>query len=193
MNDTLFERILIAAVGPITAAVVGTLIIGLFVAGITQRAQDRRARYELRRELITQMTEASSTLLYATVHYRRLKQGIFGEDVHLNDILPILYEHYRKTRTTAKVLDARLEAYFESDAPRHYWHAAIDLLAVRYYHVLGQATDEVRESNAGPTHSGLTAEELQDLNRVIESYREMMRKATVAVLTEPLSQVTRRG
>jgi hypothetical protein len=78
MTETLLEKVFIATVGPLTAAIVGTLIIGLFVAWITRRAQDRRGRYELRREILSEMTEATSALPYLIAHYRRTRQGLLG-------------------------------------------------------------------------------------------------------------------
>ena len=188
MNDELFEKILVAVVGPLTAAIVGTLIIGLFVAWITRRAQDRRARYELRRQLISEMTEAASALLYVIDHYRKVKEGALGEEVQLADIVPILHGQYRKTRTVGTVLEARLRAYFDSDYARHHWHAAIDLLEIRYYHVLGRLTERKRHLNAGASHTGLTAEHLEDLKLIDKAYTERLNDAIQAVLTEPMSQ-----
>ena len=189
MSETLLEKILVAMAGPLTAAIVGTLIIGLFVAWIARRAQYRRERYELRRELIGEMTEAASALLYVTAYYRRSKQGTLGTEVRQEDAATILHEQYRKTRTMGSVLEARLQAYFDSDVARRHWHAAIDLLAVRYYNLLGQLNQAMRDSNAGPSHSGLTADQLEDHELVLTSYNEHIRMATDAVLREPMSRI----
>jgi hypothetical protein len=185
------EKIILAMIGPLTAAIFGTLIIGLFVGWITRRTQDRRASYELRRELISQMTETASALFFAITHYRRVKEGLLDPQVKLMDIAPILHEQYRKTRTAATVLENRLEAYFDSDTPRQHWHATIDLLAVRYYDVLGQASDDLRVANAGNDHSGLTAQELADPALVTTGYKDRMHKAAEAVRRTPLSSVRR--
>jgi len=188
LNEELFEKILVALVGPLTATIVGTLIIGLFVAWITRRAQDRRARYELRRQLISEMTEAASALLYLTEHYRKVKEGALGEEVQLADVVPTLHKQYSETRTAGTVLEARLRAYFDSDHARHHWHAAIDLLEMRYYHVLGRLSERKRTLNAGARHTGLTAEQLEDRKLIDKAYAERLDDAIRAVLTEPMSQ-----
>ena|SRR5258708_2037630 len=77
-----WQKLLLQSVGPLITAVVGTLIIGTFVAWITRRAQERRAgsqlqeeriraQNQLRLQLIGQMTEAASSLYMATQNYRR--------------------------------------------------------------------------------------------------------------------------
>jgi hypothetical protein len=68
-----------------------------------------------------------------------------GEGVTLKEMAPILHEQYRRTRTTGYILDGRLEAFFASAAPGELWHAAMDLLAVRYYAAIGQAPDDLLE------------------------------------------------
>jgi hypothetical protein len=107
----------------------------------------------------------------------------------LHDVATALHEQYRKTRTAGSVLEARFQAYYDSDLARYHWHAAIDLLAIRYHNVLGQLTKDIRDSNAGPFHSGLMAGQLEDHELVRTSYHEHMRAATEAVLAEPLSRI----
>ena len=72
------EKVFLQSVGPLVTAVIGTLIIGTFVARITRKAQERRAdnqlqeervraQNQLRLQLIGQMTEAVSSLYIAAV------------------------------------------------------------------------------------------------------------------------------
>ena len=134
------------------------------------------------------MTEPISALLYAITHYRRAKEGTPGQEVKLEDISSVLHDQYRKTRTAGKVIENRLEAYFESETLSHIWHAAVGLLAVRYYEVLGQSTEDLRKTNAGDKHSGLTVEELANSDLVKERFDEAIRTAITAVRTERLSK-----
>src|SRR5919112_662816 len=80
-----WEQLLLRSVGPLLTAVVGTLIIGTFVAWITRKAQERRAdnqlqeerihaENQLRLQLINEMTEAASALYMATQNYWRKKR-----------------------------------------------------------------------------------------------------------------------
>jgi len=188
LSEAFFEKVLVALVGPLTAAIVGTLIIGLFVAWTTRRAQDRRVRHELRRQLISEMTEAASALLFVTEHYRKIKEGALGDEVRPADFVSILHEQYRETRTAGTVLEVRLRAYFDSDIARYHWHAAIDLLEMRYYHVLDRLTERKRTLNAGALHTGLTAVQLEDLKAIDETYTLRLNDAIQAVLTQRMSQ-----
>src|SRR4051812_32333664 len=103
MNESLAEKVLLAAVGPLTAAVVGSLIVGLLVSSITRAFQDRRLQYDLRLQLIDQMTESTSALTFAMAHYRRAREGQFGTEVGVTEIAAVLHEQYRKTRTATSV------------------------------------------------------------------------------------------
>jgi hypothetical protein len=69
----LLEKLLLQSVGPLVTAVVGTLIIGTFVTWITRKVQERRAEYQLRIQLIDQMTETASSLYMTTQNYWRKK------------------------------------------------------------------------------------------------------------------------
>lgn len=159
---------------------------------ITRRAQDRRATYELRRELVMQMTETAGSLVYAIGHYRRVKRGVLGEEIKSADIEPALHEQYHKTRTSGKVLEVRLQAYFESDTVRKQWHRTIDLLAMRYWHALGRPGPGVRRKNAGEEHSGLSVEELENEDMVEEHYHKAMDKVIGDVLTAQLKSMSYR-
>jgi hypothetical protein len=61
----------------------------------------------------------------------------------------------------------------------------MDLASIMYFDLTGMATDRIRQADAGPEHSGLSAEELKDLHLVIESFRKALRDAVRAVLEEP--------
>jgi hypothetical protein len=57
---------------------------------------------------------------------------------------------------------------------------------VRYFQLIDLATDQLRADNAGPDHSGLTAEELKNVPKLLNAYRAALQQATRAVLKEPL-------
>lgn len=189
MSSDFFDRLVLQIAGPVVAALLGTLIIGLFVGWVTRRSQDRRARYELRHELVSQMTLSANELYFAILHYRRAKEERLGEGLTLAEVAPVVHEQYRKTRAMGHVLDSRLQAYFQTDKPRRCWHAAVDLLAVQYYTVLDQLSDDILRSNAGGKHSGLSMDQLRNHKLVIDTFRQTLRTATSAVLTEPLLPV----
>jgi hypothetical protein len=88
----------------------------------------------------------------------------------------------------------RLTAYFtggETKAAEN-WHNVMDLLTVRYFHVIDLATPELLKNNAkgtdGKEHSGLDEEELKDDKNVIKAYPEALTNAINVVFKEPLNE-----
>jgi hypothetical protein len=193
---TSWEELLLQAVGPLVTAVVGTLIIGTFVAWITRRAQDRRADNELRLQLIGEMTEAASGLYMATQHFWRKKEreeGVSAEE--LAQERKELDQQYREARVAGEKIERQLQAYFETNVPRRHWHAAIDLLTVRYFHLIEMDTEGLRRANAGDKHSGLTVQQLKIETRdnwafIGNTYRKRLIEGTQAVMQEPIRPLT---
>lgn len=193
MSADFWEKLILQAVGPLLTAVVGTLIIGTFVAWITRKAQERRAdsqsrdertraENELRVQLIGQMTEAASRLYMATQHFWRKKKVEKTAPGELDQHRKELDEQYRASRVLGEVIERQLEAYFLSSEPRVLWHATMDLLTVRYFNLIDLMTDRLLKDNAGQEHTGLTVEELRDQGLVLKTYREKLIKAARAVL-----------
>ncbi len=196
LSQNFLEKLLLAIAGPLTAAVVGTLVIGSFLAWAARRQQERRTRYDLRHELISEMTRTANALYFAILHYCRVKAKELGREVELKDVAPILHAQYRETRSTGHSLDARLLAYFDSTEPHDNWHAAMDLLSVWYYHLFSQATQDLLEENAGPGHSGLAIEELKELlnkdkRHIGTAFRNSLRAATDNVLKAKMRSIDR--
>ena len=85
-----------------------------------------------------------------------------------------------------EVIERRLEAYFLSDDPKALWHATMDLLTVRYFHLIGLATENLLERNAGEEHTGLSVERLRNQGLVLKIYREKLILGAQAVLQGPI-------
>jgi hypothetical protein len=191
------EKLLLQSVGPLVTAVIGTLIIGTFVARITRKAQERRAdnqlqeervraQNQLRLQLIDQMTEAASSLYIETQNFWRKKDVEKVGSDELAQHRKELDQQYRASRVVGEVIERRLEAYFLSNDPKALWHAAMDLLTVRYFHLIGLATDNLLERNAGKEHTGLSVEQLRDQRLVLNTYREKLITGAQAVLQGPI-------
>lgn len=192
-----WEKLLLQLVGPLVTAVVGTLIIGTFVARITRKAQERRADHQLHEErirtqnqlrlqLIGQMTETASSLYIATQNFWRKKHVEQVGDDELAQYWAELDQQYAASRVEGEVLERRLEAYFLSTDPKALWHATMDLLTVRYFYLIGLATEELLRRNAGAEHTGLSVEQLRDQGLVLKTYREKLITGTQAVLQGPI-------
>ena len=61
MDDS-WQKVIIAAISPLVAAFVGTLIVGLWASRITERVQQRRQERDLREKIIVEMTETATAL-----------------------------------------------------------------------------------------------------------------------------------
>jgi hypothetical protein len=197
MVENFWEKLLLQSVGSLLTAVVGTLIIGLVVASITRKAQERRADSQLREErtraenqlrlqLIGQMTEAASSLYMATQHFWRKKDVEKVGNDELEQHRKELDQQYRASRVLGEAIERRLEAYFLSSDPKVLWHATMDLLLVRYFHLIGLTTNNLLRLNAGEGHTGLSVEQLTNQKLVLKTYREKVITSAQAVLKGPI-------
>ena len=185
MDDPFWQRAVLAAIGPIVAALVGTLGIGLFAARITARAQQRRQDRDLREQIIVEMTQTAGTLYFETQRYWRATKREATSPERLAELRMSIDERYHSARVAGEALEMRLRVYFSTDRPRLLWHATMDLLTVRYFQVVDLATDALLRANAGPEHSGLTVDQLKDVKLLLDTYRARILEATRAVLDEP--------
>jgi hypothetical protein len=204
-NFNFWEELLLRSVGPLVTVVVGTLIIGTLVASITRKAQERRAKdllqeerihaeNQLRLQLIGQITEAASSLYMETQKFWRKKNREQVGSDELAQHRKELDQQYQASRVVGEVIERRLEAYFlsnePSNDPKAHWHATMDLLTVRYFHLIGLATETLLKENAGEEHAGLSVEELRDQRLVLQTYRERLITGAQAVMQEPIRHLT---
>jgi hypothetical protein len=191
-----WQQVVVQTVGPLVAAVVGTLIIGSIANDIARRAQQRREDRELRVGVITQMTEAASALYRMTQQLWRASEREHAAQRFVDGIRAALDNQYHKTRVAGEVIDSRLQVFFESDLPRCKWHATIDLLTLRYFQVTKQLNDAILQANArnddpndpNREHSGLTIEQLRNpgsAKMVLDAHHAALKEATLAVYTQP--------
>lgn len=193
MGDPLWERLLVAATGPVVTALLALFVLNL----VTAWAQRRREAGDTRESLATELTETANSLYLALQAFWRA-----ARDVPLAErrTAEQLAEHrtrlervYLEARTKGQVLEQRLAIYFESHEPKQSWHAVTDLLTVRYFLLLEgdpARRQSIRAKNAGPEHSGLTADELKDPALLLSSYRAAL-AACIATLWR--HEVDRRG
>jgi hypothetical protein len=209
-SDPLWERVLVAATGPLVTVLVG----GLIVWGITSKVQEKRdtkateraekradaetaretlARDDaLRHELVTQMTESASSFYLLMQHYGRVreaaKQTFNDADPQkaLQGVREKLDAQYLASRATGDATENRLLGYFESEKPRNEWHRVQDLLTVRYFQLIDKATDALYDVNEGERHTGLSVEELRNPRTILTKYRAAIKAAVDLVFTETL-------
>src|SRR5713101_8994651 len=67
-----WQQLILSLLGPLSTAVIGTFLLGLWAAWVTQRWQARKEDAALRESLIRELLEASSALSLALRHYEHL-------------------------------------------------------------------------------------------------------------------------
>jgi hypothetical protein len=209
-QGSFWEKVIIAAVGPLVGAVVGSLLVGGLVSLIADRIQQRRLDAQLREQLIVEMTQAAGALYFQTQRYWRATNAnspvkLVSTPEQATASRLNLDECYQASRVAGEAIEARLHILFEAEKvagaeaqeaakdatkwptnePWRLWHATMDLLTVRYFQVIGGATPKLLEINAGPEHSFLSAKELENPKMLLKAYRERLLQATKAVLNSP--------
>ncbi|MBD5787691.1 hypothetical protein IF650_16120 [Cellulosimicrobium terreum] len=168
------QSVALAVLGPVL-----TTALALGVATfVTQRAQARREVASLRETLAQEMASTANTLYLALQAFWRAAHGVPLADrqtaPELKERREQLEAVYLDMRAHGQVIENRLSIYFASDEPRAAWHAVTDLLTVRYFLLLlgdGARRRAIRERNAGPEHSGLSAPKLKDPAALLDAYR----------------------
>jgi hypothetical protein len=207
----LWDRLLVAAVGPLVTVLFG----GLVVWGVTStvqrrreeadrikeekradlvRAEDLRSRDDaLRQDLVGRMTEAAASLYLMTQHYWRAKADLRkapqdqGLASALSTLRPRLDTQYLGSRKAGEALESRLGGYFISAEPRMKWHQVMDLLTVRYFQLIDKDTEKLYEDNEGSDHSGLTKSQMKnDRKLLLVTYRKALKEAVRLIFDEEL-------
>jgi hypothetical protein len=177
MSDPLWQRILVAATGPVVTAVLARLVVNL----VTTWAQRRRDEGEIREGLASELTEVANSLyLVLQAFWRAARDVPLAERVTSEALVERrgeLDKTYHNVRTKGQVLERRLQIYYADREPAKAWHAVTDLLTVRYFLLLEADADRrrrIRRLNAGPDHSGLTEDQLNNPKLLLETYRSAL-------------------
>jgi hypothetical protein len=184
----LWQNIVVAAIGPLVTAIVGSLIIGIYLVKRGAREDERRAREEdrrqfgLRQELVQDMARVTISMNRAIFLYgREAKRGQLEQD-QLAKLRSDLDELYWKYAGDSGALGHRLRAHLSSDELRREWHKLEDLLAARYFKAVQLDVEEMLTLNSGPGHSGLSVDALRDDRIVDMSIDSALERATNLVL-----------
>jgi hypothetical protein len=187
-----WQQATLNAIGPLTTAVVGLLLVGLAINFVTRAVQDRRAANELKYGLISEITETASTLYHHIVQYDRAK--IDPADEEYKRLRKKLLDQYPTSRAQAEVLQARLTVYFEDPRVAVAWHAVRDCLTVRYYHEVSgaetehwdQISDENRKGYKKGYHTGLSPDDLTNPDKVKNAYKCHLKTTAKLIFACPL-------
>jgi hypothetical protein len=142
---------------------------------------DERARLEARAQFVSRTSELAGAFYFRTQQHWRSKQApeVWGPpDV---DELDAAYGDWA---SKSEVLENELRVRYGWEArPPQLWHQVRDLLTVRYFALRDQSTPGLRRVNArgyrDKLHSGLSAEELTDIELVLDTYQQAIRALAV--------------
>lgn len=156
MGDPLWERLLIAATGPVVTAALALVVLNT-VAGWAQR---RRDAAETREALAAELMETANSLYLALqAFWRAARDAPLAErrdSPALSGHIEFLDDAYLLARSKGQVLEQRLKIYFAASEPSDLWHRVTDLLTVRYFLLLEGDADRrarIRRINSGPRSS----------------------------------------
>ena len=177
-----WQELILNLVGPLSVAVVGTFLLGLWAAWITKKWQDRKEDAALRESLIRELLEVSSALYLALRHYEYLVdypepwRDIPREREALEGV-------YQRTRTAGDAIEYRLMAHFVSEDLARKWHSMMDLLTARYFQLTGSPPDNYIKKMEGPRHTTLSSAELASPERIFERYKEFAQQLSILILS----------
>jgi hypothetical protein len=179
-----WQELILSLFAPLATAVIGTFLLGLWAAWITQRWQTQKEDGALRESLIRELLETSSALYLALRHYEYLAdrqepwRDMARERMALDEV-------YTRTRTTGDAIEYRLVAHFASEEPARKWHSMMDLLTTRYLQLVGSPPDSYLEVLEGPQHTTLSPAELASPERIFERYKEFAKQLPRLILSAP--------
>ncbi|ANZ40008.1 hypothetical protein BBK82_32170 [Lentzea guizhouensis] len=160
-------ELLRALIGPITGAIVGTLVLGGFITWVNHNVQTRRANRELRGELVTQTTDAAGSFHFLATYFHGMKQTSPADHGYLEVVRQELGGQYRRSRVAGKALESRLQAYFPEDDLHEDWHALMDICSVLYFQLVDSPADRIerifRQGAVSEVerHTGFSLDELR--------------------------------
>jgi hypothetical protein len=177
-----WQQLILSLLAPLSTAVIGTFLLGLWAAWIAQRWQARKEDTALRESLVRELLEVSSALYLALRQYEHLVdypeswRDIPRERKALDDV-------YVRTRTAGDAIQYRLTAHFASDDPARKWHSMMDLLTARYFQLAGSPPDSYIKVMEGPQHTTLSSAELASAERIFERYKDFAQQLPRLILS----------
>jgi hypothetical protein len=188
---TFEQQIWLQLVGPVAAAVMGTLIIGGAAQLITTHAQRRSEDRKFRESLVGRISETAYSMHYRLEHfarwarhrnppaYLRARAEAELELVFLND------------RVALGALQNEIDVYFGPGGPGQALHRLADLVMVRFMQVTDAPESqqlELQASVAGPGHTNLSIGQLSDVDLVRSNIADALAHTLDEVMRCPLDR-----
>lgn len=197
LADSFGQQVGVAAIGAFITALLGGVAAGLII----QYAQNRREFVTVRTQLSLEMMRIGYSFYYPLIEV--VRQKYYGQEVKGAE-LPKRFDEFR---ISARIVEAKLHAYFNNQEARYMWHGVVDALSLRYYGLM-YGTDSPRTHGMMETHGKhsadveipprarelfLSYEELSNDQRLMETFEVMLDKAIELVLNRKLDPSTGAG
>lgn len=186
---TYLQQIGLQAVGPVTATVLGTVIVGSAANLIATQVQRRRAEDEFRDRLVARIAQTAYSIHFRLWHFEKWSQYHTASEGDKQAARAELEAAFVHDRIALGALQSEIDARFGQGAPGEALHRLNDLATVRFLHVSGASKefrDEFFGDVEGPDHTGLSIPQMGDPDAVEAEFAVALRNTLREVLGHPL-------
>jgi hypothetical protein len=186
---TYLQQIGLEAVGPITATVLGTVIIGSAAKLITTQVQRRHAEDEFRDGLVARISQTAYSIHFRLWHFEKWSQHHTPSERDRQVAQAELETAFVHDRISLGALQSEIDARFGKGAPGQALHKLNDLATVRFLYVSG-ASEEFRaeffKDVEGPDHTGLSVPQMGNPQAVEAEFAVALMETLREILGHPL-------
>lgn len=186
--DSIGPQVTTSLLNAIFLALLGGLAVNLLL----KRAERRHNKRELCQTISLEMWQVAYSFYWKS--QEQIWRHQYGQMVDRDK----LAQDYESFRVEARVLEAKLDAYFPKKDASWLWHGAVDMLGVRYYRLAQPPArfndmiavhgthpdDHERIRNSSIRRRFLREDQLRDDSAVKDKFVEMLDLAVEAVRAE---------
>ena len=186
---TYLQQIGLQAIGPVTATVLGTVVVGSAAQLIATQVQRRRAEDEFRDRLVARIAHTAYSIHFRLWHFEKWSQYSTFSEGDREAARAELESAFVQDRIALGALQSEIDARFGQGAPGKALHRLNDLSTVRFLHVSGASADfraEFFRDVEGPDHTGLSIPQMGDPNTVEAEFAVALRTTLRETLGHPL-------
>jgi hypothetical protein len=184
-NLTYHQQIVLQLIGPVTATVLGTIIVGSAAKLIATQVQRRRAEDEFRDRLVAQITQTAYSIHFRLWHFEKWSRYQTSSEEDRQAVRAELETAFVQDRIALGALQSEIDARFRGKAPGQALHRLHDLATVRFLHVSGASEEfqaELFRDVEGPDHTGLTIPQMGNPKLVEAEFAVALRNTLGEVL-----------
>jgi len=188
---TFGQQIILQLVGPVAAAVFGTLIIGGIAQVVSHQVQHRKADREVRSSLVSRLSKVAYSLHYRIQHYERWARHSSPPVNTLQSAQAEVERAFIEDRIELGALQNEVDAYFGKSGPGASVHRMTDLIMVRFMQTMSVPASqlaELSESVAGPGHTELSIDQLRDARLVQGHLAQALHESMDRILRDQIGE-----